>query len=105
MICPYCRAELLAPEAVACRRCATPVHGACAEVHGRCVTFGCSSSGFVLAPGVRAHGSLATPVAPLTRHVRRTIAAAATVALAPLEDAALAALGTAGFVGLVLSLL
>ncbi len=103
MICPYCRAELEAEAAVACERCSTPVHATCAELHGKCVTFGCDSTRLVSAPAVQARGVLATPPASLSLRARRGYKEAVALALAPFDDFALAALAAAGLVQLVMA--
>lgn len=48
--CPVCGCELRG-EIQACRDCHTPLHADCASFMGRCATFGCGGTEFVVADG------------------------------------------------------
>jgi hypothetical protein len=95
MICPYCKEEVHVEGGVACAVCATPLHAECFELHGgRCVTLGCRSKTF--GPPLPNARRRLDPAMPVTFLLRRGALAALSVALPPLEDAALAALAVAG---------
>jgi hypothetical protein len=89
VICAYCRDELAREAALACTECATPLHGECASLHGRCVTFGCASTRFGEAPA-EARRRL-EPALPLWTRARRAL---------HVEDAALVVFALAGVAAL-----
>jgi hypothetical protein len=90
LICPYCHDELDSASALACDSCATPVHGECAAIHGRCVTLGCRGARFV--PFEEAGRRLGLPFVWLLRHAAFSI----------WDDALALLLGLAGLGGLAL---
>ena len=104
MICPYCRADIASDDALACRHCGTAVHGECAALHGRCVTFGCGGETFDTAVVPGDERRRLEPAMPASVAVRRWTRAALDVALAPTGDAALAIVGAAGVVAAALGL-
>ena len=106
MICPYCREAIDEGAAVACRSCATAVHGDCATLHGRCVTFGCAATEFdgVTDPSARARGRL-SPVLPLSVALRRLGREASLVAAAPLDALVVGVAGAAGVASCILGCL
>jgi hypothetical protein len=95
VICPYCREAVEAAAALACDACATVVHAECAELHGRCTTFGCAGVAFSTPASLAPRRALA-PSFPATVALRRGLREAVATALAPRD--ALAWLAIAGVV-------
>ena len=98
LTCPYCRAELADESAAqACVRCQTPVHRDCAEIHRRCVVYGCRGRRFRPVKALRNTPRSLTYRPPLALSDRLALAVNEA-----LDDASVLAIGLLGVTVLVI---